>query len=141
MVNFAEPDIAEVRGIGFHAVGWIGEGTRLARRVQAGCTFPPMARRRPRANIGGDRNGPFGRRGLLKEEARVRYFDEPTRLEVDTNVRPALLHLMGNHRPGSGDDPAGLLEVADAYLRLNPQDAEVLKARERLVGEGRPVCA
>jgi len=27
--------------------------------------------------------------------------------------------------------------VVDAYLRLNPQDAEVLEARERLVGEGR----
>ncbi len=71
----------------------------------------------------------------------MRYFDEPTRLEVDTNVRPALLHLMGNHRPRSGDDPAALLEVADAYLRLNPQDDEVLRARERLVDEGRPVGA
>ena len=70
----------------------------------------------------------------------MRYFDEPTRLDVTTNVRPALLHLMGNHRPG-GDDPAALLEVVDAYLRLNPLDAEVLRARERLVGEGRPVGA
>ena len=70
----------------------------------------------------------------------MRYFDEPVRLEVDANVRPALLHLMGNHDPHRGD-PAALLEVADAYLRLNPQDGEVLKARERLVGEGRPVGA
>ena len=69
----------------------------------------------------------------------MRYFDEPTRLDVTKNVRPALLHLMNNHRPGS--DAAALLEVADVYLRLNPQDAEVLRARERLVGEGRPVGA
>ncbi len=70
----------------------------------------------------------------------MRYFDEPTRLEVDTNVRPALLHLMGSHDPGRSD-PTALLEVTDAYLRLNPLDAEVLRARERLVGEGRPVGA
>jgi hypothetical protein len=31
--------------------------------------------------------------------------------------------------------------VVNAYLRLNPQDAEVMRARERLVGEGRPVGA
>ncbi len=70
----------------------------------------------------------------------MRYFDEPTRLEVNTNVRPALLHLMGNHGPRRGD-PAALLEVVDAYLRLNPRDAEVAAARERLVGEDRPVGA
>ena len=69
----------------------------------------------------------------------MRYFDEPIRLDVTKNVRPALLHLMGNHRPGG--DPAALLEVVDAYLRLNSQDAEMLRARERLVGEGRPVGA
>ena len=70
----------------------------------------------------------------------MRYFDEPTRLDVTTNVRPALLHLMGNHRPGRGD-PTALLGVADAYLRLNPRDAEVLGARERLMGEGQPLGA
>ena len=70
----------------------------------------------------------------------MRYFDEPVRLEVNTNVRPALLHLMANHDPGRGD-PTALLEVVDAYLRLNPLDEEVLEARERLVGEGRPVGA
>ena len=68
----------------------------------------------------------------------MRYFDEPTRLEVNTNVRPALLHLMGNHVTGRGD-PTTLLEVVDAYLRLNPLDEEVLEAREQLVGEDRPV--
>jgi hypothetical protein len=41
------------------------------------------------------------------------------RLEANTNVRPALLHLMNNHDPGRGD-PVALLEVVDAYLRLNP---------------------
>ena len=82
----------------------------------------------------------MGKTVYRKGEARVRYFDEPTRLEVNTNVRPALLHLMGNHGPGRGD-PTALLEVVDAYLRLNPQDAAVLEARERLEGEGRPVGA
>ena len=67
----------------------------------------------------------------------MRYFDEPVRLEVNTNVRPALLHLMGNHDPGRGD-PVALLEGVDSYLRLNPLDEEVLEARERLVGGGRP---
>ena len=62
------------------------------------------------------------------------------RLEANTNVRPALLHLMNNHDPGRGD-PVALLEVVDAYLRLNPQDVEVAAARERLVGEGPPVGA
>ncbi|MDP9437879.1 MAG: hypothetical protein M3P49_03905 [Actinomycetota bacterium] len=70
----------------------------------------------------------------------MRYFGESARLEVDTNVRPALLHLLGSHGPGYGD-PVALLEVVDAYLRLNPQDTEVLGARERLVGEVRPVGA
>ena len=62
----------------------------------------------------------------------MRYFDEPTRLEVNTNVRPALLHLMGNHHPGYGD-PVAWLEAVDAYLRLNGRDAEVLEARDRLL--------
>ena len=61
----------------------------------------------------------------------MRYFDEPVRLEVNTNVRPALLHLKGNHATGRGD-PTALLEVVDAYLRLNPLDDEVLEAREEL---------
>ncbi len=112
----------------------------MARRVQSGCTLRPMARRRPRANIHGGNNGLLRRRGSTDEEARVHYFDEPTRLEVNTNVRPALLHLMANHRPDYGD-PMALVEAVDAYLRLNPQDDEVLRARERLVGERRPVGA
>ena len=47
---------------------------------------------------------------------------------------------MNNHDSGRGD-PVALLEVVDAYLRLNPQDVEVAAARERLVGEGPPVGA
>ena len=70
----------------------------------------------------------------------MRYFDEPIRLEVSAHVRPALLHLMGSHRPG-GCDPAALLEVVDAYLRLNPLDQEVREARERLAGGGHPAGA
>ncbi|MDP9437298.1 MAG: hypothetical protein M3P49_00890 [Actinomycetota bacterium] len=70
----------------------------------------------------------------------MRFFDEPIRAQVGSEVRPAILHLMGNHTTGRGD-PAALLEVVDAYLRLNPGDAEVAAARDRLVGEGRPVGA
>jgi hypothetical protein len=65
----------------------------------------------------------------------MRFFDEPIRAQVGSEVRPALLHLMGNHATGRGD-PTALLEVVDAYLRLNPRDAEVLEARERLVTSG-----
>ncbi len=70
----------------------------------------------------------------------MRYFGESTRLEVNANVRPALLHLLANHGPGYSD-PVALLEAVDAYLRLSPQDEEVLEARQRLVGEDRPVGA
>jgi hypothetical protein len=70
----------------------------------------------------------------------VRYFDEPIRVQVASETRPALLHLMANHRP-DGCDPTALLEVVDAYLRLNPLDEEVMEARERLAGGGRPVGA
>ncbi len=65
----------------------------------------------------------------------MRFFDEPVRAQVGSKVRPAILHLMGNHSTGRGD-PVALLEVVDAYLRLNPQDAEVSEARERLVVSG-----
>jgi hypothetical protein len=40
---------------------------------------------------------------------------------------------MRNHSPGHAE-PRALLQVVDAYLRLNPQDAEVLEARDRLLG-------
>ena len=67
----------------------------------------------------------------------MRFFDEPIRAQVGSEVRPAILHLMGNHATGRGD-PTALLEVVDAYLRLNPRDTEVLEARERLItSEGR----
>ena len=60
-------------------------------------------------------------------------FDEPVRAEVYRKARTGLLHLMRNHCSGQGE-PRALLEVVDAYLRLNPQDAEVLEARDRLLG-------
>jgi hypothetical protein len=47
---------------------------------------------------------------------------------------------MRNHSPGHGES-AALLEVVDAYLRLNPQDDEVREGRERLVGMGKMVGA
>ena len=70
----------------------------------------------------------------------MRFFDEPIRAQVGSEVRPAILHLMGNHTTGRGD-PVALLEVVDAYLRLNPGDAEVLEARERLVASGAGVIS
>jgi hypothetical protein len=59
--------------------------------------------------------------------------DEPVRAEVERKARPGLLHLMRNHCSGQGE-PRALLEVVDVYLRLNPKDAEVREARERLLG-------
>jgi hypothetical protein len=64
------------------------------------------------------------------------FLNEPVRDEVERKARPGLLHLMRNHSPGHAE-PVALLEVVDAYLRLNPQDAEVLEARERLLGVDR----
>ena len=65
--------------------------------------------------------------------ASVSFYDEPVRMEVTENVRPVILRLMRNHSPGYGE-PVALVEVVDAYLRLNPQDAEMRRARERLMG-------
>jgi hypothetical protein len=62
------------------------------------------------------------------------FFDHgPARDDVTKTARPGLLELMGNHSPDHGE-PAALLEVVDAYLRLNPHDEEVREGRERLVG-------
>ena len=55
-------------------------------------------------------------------------------------ARPGLLELMGNHSPGHGG-PEALLEVMDAYLRLNPRDDEIREGRERLMGAGEMVGA
>jgi hypothetical protein len=60
--------------------------------------------------------------------------------EVTKMARPGLLELMRNHSPGHGG-PEALLEVVDAYLRLNPHDEEVRESRERLVGMGEMVGA
>jgi hypothetical protein len=48
--------------------------------------------------------------------------------------------LIRNHSPDHGES-AALLEVVDAYLRLNPHDEEVRESRERLVGKGEMVDA
>ena len=47
-------------------------------------------------------------------------FDDPLRTEVERKARPGLLHLMRNHSP-SHAEPRALLQVVDAYLRLNPK--------------------
>jgi hypothetical protein len=61
------------------------------------------------------------------------FLDGSTRDDVTKTARSGLLHLMHNHSPGHGETTA-LLEVVDAYLRLNPHDEEVRGGRERLVG-------
>ena len=68
------------------------------------------------------------------------FLNGPARDDVTKTARPGLLQLMRNHSPGHGE-PAALLEVVDAYLRLNPQDEEVRESRERLVGTGERVGA
>jgi hypothetical protein len=55
----------------------------------------------------------------------MRSIDEPVRVEV-ARARPGLMHLLANHGPG-GKRPEALLELVEAYLRLNPDDAEVRK--------------
>ena len=60
--------------------------------------------------------------------------------EVTKMARPGLLELMGNHSHGHGG-PKALLEVVDAYLKLNPRDDEIREGRERLMGAGEMVGA
>jgi hypothetical protein len=68
------------------------------------------------------------------------FSNRPVRDEVTKMARPGLLELMGNHSPGHGR-PEALLEVMDAYLRLNPRDDEIREGRERLMGAGEMVGA
>jgi hypothetical protein len=69
------------------------------------------------------------------------FFDHgPVGDDVTKTARPGLLELMGNHSPDH-DEPEALLEVVDAYLRLNPHDEEVREGRERLVGAGEMIGA
>jgi hypothetical protein len=56
--------------------------------------------------------------------------DEAVRVEV-ARARPGLVHLLANRSPG-GKRPEALLELAEAYLRLNPEDVEVRKMRDKL---------
>ncbi len=62
------------------------------------------------------------------------FFDEPIRAEV-AGARGAILHLLRNHHPSHGT-PADLVELADRYLRLNPEDSEVKTVRDRLAARG-----
>ena len=64
----------------------------------------------------------------------------PVRDEATKMAQPGLLELMGDHGPGRGG-PEALLEVVDAYLRLNPLDDEIREGRERLMGAGEMVGA
>ena len=67
-----------------------------------------------------------------REGTTMGFFDAPIRLEM-ADIRTGLLHLLQQHH-GS---PAALIDLADRYLRLNPEDAEVRKARDKLTSSGR----
>ena len=58
------------------------------------------------------------------------FFDEPMRAET-ADARQAILQLLRNHP--SHETPTELIEVANRYLRLNPDDAEVRSARDMLM--------
>jgi hypothetical protein len=57
------------------------------------------------------------------------FFDEPLRAEI-ADARDGILHLLRN-RPSQGT-LVELLDLAERYLRLNPEDAEVRAALNRL---------
>jgi hypothetical protein len=59
------------------------------------------------------------------------FFDESIREEA-ADARAVILHLLCNHHPAQGSS-ADLVELADRYLRLNPDDAEVKTLCDRLV--------
>ena len=55
------------------------------------------------------------------------FFEDSVKTDLARDARLALLHLLRNHDPNHAE-PAALLEVATAYLRLNPHDSEVREA-------------
>ena len=59
------------------------------------------------------------------------FFDESMRAET-ADARQAILQLLRNYHPGH-EIPVELVEVADRYLRLNPDDGEVRSARDLLI--------
>ena len=64
--------------------------------------------------------------------------DQPLRAELAANARPWILGQVHAHcRGGDSIGRAALLGMVDAYLRANPQDAEVRRAREGMVQEGK----
>ena len=58
------------------------------------------------------------------------YFDAPIRAQA-ADAREGILHLLRNHHP-SHDRPSDLVGLTERYLRLNPDDAEVRSALDRL---------
>lgn len=58
------------------------------------------------------------------------FFDESMRAET-ADARQAILQLLRTHHPGH-ETPTDLMDLADRYLRLNPDDAEVRSARDLL---------
>ena len=62
--------------------------------------------------------------------------EDPVRAaDLARDARPGLLHLLRNHDPNHAE-PAALLEVPTAYLRLNPHDSEVREALGRVARVG-----
>ena len=62
--------------------------------------------------------------------------EDPVRAaDLARDARPGLLHLLRNHDPNHAE-LAALLEVATAYLRLNPHASEVREALGRVARVG-----
>ena len=58
------------------------------------------------------------------------FFDEPIQLQL-ADARPRILHLLQQCCPDFGSQ-AELLNLADMYLQLNPDDAEVKRSRDKV---------
>ena len=66
------------------------------------------------------------------------FIDQPLRAELAANARPWILGQVHAHcRGGDRGGRAALLEMVDAYLRVNPRDAGLRRARELMVEEGK----
>lgn len=65
------------------------------------------------------------------------FFDEPIRPAL-ADARPRILHLLQQYCPEHGS-PAELLNLADRYLQLNPEDAEVRQTRDRVAASSQGV--
>jgi hypothetical protein len=74
--------------------------------------------------------------GRWRKGNSIGFFDDPSPDAV-AHARALILAMLRDRRPD--DAYPALTEVASSYLRLNPDDAEVKEAWDRLVG--RPVTA